>query len=623
MDSWNDSESRPMWRGHDGEFVFMEHNKDYDAGEKCDADDKKHRKASDNLFLPKHQSQVWRSAAKQGDADLVTCGPDCDYEDKDDTTGSSFPLPQTMEKQDSSCSSNLKKGNIFKSNLMSDKPTNIAANRKRSEYTEGTEDSDVDHIKKCHDKDDDDDGGAGDDKADAGPAFDPIKSSEDYTRRKKKGLPFSEEGRKIPKRGRKRSLVKKGGCFDNEGEVGKKGGMMARKQKEEEERVKRKRTKVNIEESDCNEEEEEQEETEHKKRKKRPNEKYKISSEMKKEMLKITPSVTFNYFQKSADRTYTCRVCGRFCMHNSVAKIHLIKTHLKEVKVPEESLLTWDDIEKHFELLDDEDGGVTYRCKVEVFGSPCNREFKTKYSLSIHYCSHFESAYYKCHECGKDFAAESDFQYHYESHERPYNCEYCEANFFTDVSLETHKKDMHLYGKNKCEICDKYFNNFKLKAHMVAIHGYAEKCETFICAECGRLFTSGLTFQSHQKTHRERPYACSHPGCMRRFYTQRQVAVHLEETHAAIKKYECDLGCGKRFRHQRGLKHHIDSFHKKLRDYLCTWEGCYKSFAKKCQLNVHMLLHTGEKPLQCQLCEYSCRQRNSMTWHMKKHAQEF
>ena len=33
------------------------------------------------------------------------------------------------------------------------------------------------------------------------------------------------------------------------------------------------------------------------------------------------------------------------------------------------------------------------------------------------------------------------------------------------------------------------------------------------------------------------------------------------------------------------------------------------------------MLHTDEKPLKCTLCVYSCRQRNSMNWHMKtKHS---
>ena len=33
------------------------------------------------------------------------------------------------------------------------------------------------------------------------------------------------------------------------------------------------------------------------------------------------------------------------------------------------------------------------------------------------------------------------------------------------------------------------------------------------------------------------------------------------------------------------------------------------------------MLHTNEKPMRCGLCEYTCRQRNSMNWHMKtKHS---
>nr|BAG58548.1 unnamed protein product [Homo sapiens] len=31
------------------------------------------------------------------------------------------------------------------------------------------------------------------------------------------------------------------------------------------------------------------------------------------------------------------------------------------------------------------------------------------------------------------------------------------------------------------------------------------------------------------------------------------------------------------------------------------------------------MIHTGEKPLQCEICGFTCRQKASLNWHMKKH----
>jgi len=49
----------------------------------------------------------------------------------------------------------------------------------------------------------------------------------------------------------------------------------------------------------------------------------------------------------------------------------------------------------------------------------------------------------------------------------------------------------------------------------------------------------------------------------------------------------------------------------------CEFPGCRREFRELKHLKVHRMQHTDERPLACALCTYSCRQRNSLNWHMK------
>ncbi|KAH0630371.1 hypothetical protein JD844_013335 [Phrynosoma platyrhinos] len=58
-------------------------------------------------------------------------------------------------------------------------------------------------------------------------------------------------------------------------------------------------------------------------------------------------------------------------------------------------------------------------------------------------------------------------------------------------------------------------------------------------------------------------------------------------------------------------------FTRHKRDYIC--EFCARSFRTSSNLIIHRRIHTGEKPLQCEICGFTCRQKASLNWHMKKH----
>ncbi|NWX93998.1 ZFP91 ligase, partial [Nothoprocta pentlandii] len=112
---------------------------------------------------------------------------------------------------------------------------------------------------------------------------------------------------------------------------------------------------------------------------------------------------------------------------------------------------------------------------------------------------------------------------------------------------------------------------------------------------------------------------CEMEGCGTVLAHPRYLQHHIKYQHLLKKKYVCPHpSCGRLFRLQKQLlrhaKHHTG---RGGRDYIC--EYCARAFKSSHNLAVHRMIHTGEKPLQCEICGFTCRQKASLNWHMKKH----
>ncbi|KAB0346769.1 hypothetical protein FD754_011626 [Muntiacus muntjak] len=119
---------------------------------------------------------------------------------------------------------------------------------------------------------------------------------------------------------------------------------------------------------------------------------------------------------------------------------------------------------------------------------------------------------------------------------------------------------------------------------------------------------------------------CEMEGCGTVLAHPRYLQHHIKYQHLLKKKYVCPHpSCGRLFRLQKQLlrhaKHHTGLhwmlFASYQRDYIC--EYCARAFKSSHNLAVHRMIHTGEKPLQCEICGFTCRQKASLNWHMKKH----
>uniref|UniRef100_A0A8D8M5H6 Protein hunchback n=2 Tax=Cacopsylla melanoneura TaxID=428564 RepID=A0A8D8M5H6_9HEMI len=76
--------------------------------------------------------------------------------------------------------------------------------------------------------------------------------------------------------------------------------------------------------------------------------------------------------------------------------------------------------------------------------------------------------------------------------------------------------------------------------------------------------------------------------------------------HTEERPYQCEL-CDYTCKQSGNLKAHM-VVHTEERPYQC--EICEYTCKQSSSLRKHMLVHTEERPYQCELCEYTCKQSN-------------
>ncbi|KAK6980263.1 zinc finger protein 664 [Biomphalaria glabrata] len=107
--------------------------------------------------------------------------------------------------------------------------------------------------------------------------------------------------------------------------------------------------------------------------------------------------------------------------------------------------------------------------------------------------------------------------------------------------------------------------------------------------------------------------------CLKEFtYSQNlkrhQLKKHLL-VHSGERPYKCKI-CDKAFSQSSALKYHF-RIHSGEKPYKCPL--CERAFTQSSTLKVHQLFHSGEKPFKCQLCQREFAQSTALKIHQSVH----
>ncbi|XP_070821708.1 uncharacterized protein [Chaetodon trifascialis] len=355
-------------------------------------------------------------------------------------------------------------------------------------------------------------------------------------------------------------------------------------------------------------------------------------------------SVTKHMMTHSQESIFTCQECSQTFPNNMALRYHQrCHTALKPYKCPECGMVF-----KHYSVMEDHrrkhtDNTRSHLCNI------CGKTFKYSSLLHQHQYLHTGQKPFRCPECGKKFAFAQNMKAHCRQHRL------CETNSPAEqpskqapVSAQeavrgpgkenTHQSEEPKRAFN-CPLCPQtYWAPANLRAHMLIHEAEYETLERTPRppSEINQHWDKGLT--------------CPHCPCVYR--DESSLNVHLLSVHKpvaqylgtvaappkkqftplnsdnmqgkwrsdgiSVKSYKCSE-CGKTFRHRSVLELHM-RIHSKDKPYQC--KVCGKGFRFSSYLQQHLIIHTGKKPYKCPDCGKDFAFLQNMKTHQKLHQEK-
>ncbi|KAL9708126.1 hypothetical protein quinque_011644 [Culex quinquefasciatus] len=204
-----------------------------------------------------------------------------------------------------------------------------------------------------------------------------------------------------------------------------------------------------------------------------------------------------------------------------------------------------------------------------------------------------------------------------QSDDPPLICQTCQRSFESEPKLQQHQTYKQQRSEYPCPLCDaKFYKLHRLRDHQERAHSLAPPVH--VCETCGKAFHKLSVLKHHRKIHTPfEAIPCSEPDCQFVFRDAALMKRHHRNVHGANFPWECQH-CPKKLRTKEALDLHV-RMHTGEKPFGCRHPPCERRFAHATDRARHeRSIHTGVKPHQCEHCAAAFARRRELLIHVAK-----